>query len=154
MAGLNVSLRSFEAPQAFLCLREFRLFSEQAEGSGVKLANCSWKVISGLAGAGTLSFEATLVPGHFIRCRGMDLYLDVFDGSESFRQEASFRVHDGISDMMWNSFESVASPGSFLGRDSASSDRVLVKLVKPVDPATQGQCTWQITHSVAARAQT
>jgi hypothetical protein len=74
----------------------------------------SFRIVKGLAGVDTISFESRNYPGHYLRHQGFRIKLHRPDGSELFRNDASFRVVKGLADTSWRSFESVNYPGYFL----------------------------------------
>lgn len=41
---------------------------------------------------GFVSFESTIISGHYIRLQGNDLILGRYDGSEMFKEECSFKM--------------------------------------------------------------
>ncbi len=77
-------------------------------------ADSSFRLVPGLAGGNTVSFESKKYPGYYLRHQGFRIKLHQLDNSDLFRKDASFRVVPGLADPSWNSFESVNYPGRYL----------------------------------------
>ena len=58
------------------------------------LAACNGDSSEGVAG--TLSLESLSTPGHYIRHRNFEVWLDANDGSAVFAGDASFRVQPAL----------------------------------------------------------
>lgn len=72
-----------------------------------------WRMVPGLCGQG-VSFQAKAFPNSYLRHRGGQVYLDTFEDSDLYRQDASFHVRDGLADSQYTSFESVNMAGRYL----------------------------------------
>jgi hypothetical protein len=57
-------------------------------------------------------------PGHYLRHRSWEGWLDKFDGSDLNAKDATFYVRRGLADPAGVSFESVNYPGHFLRHSS------------------------------------
>ncbi|WP_030159667.1 glycoside hydrolase family 43 protein [Glycomyces sp. NRRL B-16210] len=73
-----------------------------------------FRVLPGLAGTGTVSFESVNYPGHFLRHSNFDFALAADDGSSSFAQDATFRQVAGLANSSWSSFQSYNHSGRYL----------------------------------------
>jgi hypothetical protein len=49
-------------------------------------------MVSGLADSAGTSFESVNYPGHYLRHKNFELWLDRYDGTEQFRKDATFRA--------------------------------------------------------------
>ncbi|GHH14951.1 glycoside hydrolase family 43 protein [Streptomyces lanatus] len=78
-----------------------------AEDSGFRLR-------TGLAGSGTVSFESVNFPGYFLRHAGFDLQLVHNDGTGQFAADASFRKVAGLADSAWSSFQPYNFPDRYI----------------------------------------
>lgn len=68
--------------------------------------DAQFRVASGLAGSGTVSFESVNYPGHYLRHNNFDFVLAANDGSSTFAQDATFRQVAGLASSSWSSFQS------------------------------------------------
>jgi len=74
----------------------------------------TWRMVAGLTGAaGSVSFESTGYPGWYLRHRGSEIWLDLFNGSALNKQDATFMLRAGNSGAGL-SFESVNNQSHFL----------------------------------------
>jgi GH43 family beta-xylosidase len=78
------------------------------------LADSQFRIVPGLAGNGTVSLESANHPGHYLRHRDFEVWLDRNDGSALFRNNASFRQVAGLADASGVSFESHDHPGRYI----------------------------------------
>ena len=76
--------------------------------------DASFKLVTGLAGGSSVSFESVNYPGYFLRHQNFRMKLHKFENTQLFRQDASFRVVEGRADRSWRSFESVNYPGHYI----------------------------------------
>ena len=72
-----------------------------------------WKMVPGLAGQG-VSFQSRNFPNRYLRHRGGQVWLDGFQDTNLFKNDATFVVRPGLSDASQTSFESVNIPGAFI----------------------------------------
>ncbi|MFG2800881.1 glycoside hydrolase family 43 protein [Streptomyces pseudovenezuelae] len=73
-----------------------------------------FRIRTGLAGSGTVSFESVNFPGYFLRHFNYDFQLVHNDGTGQFAQDASFRQVAGLADPTWSSFQSVNHPDRYI----------------------------------------
>ncbi|MBE1879027.1 AbfB domain-containing protein [Myceligenerans pegani] len=77
-------------------------------------ADALFRVVPGLAGSGTVSFESENYPGRYIRHEDFALKLRANDGSTLFSQDASFRQMAGLANAGWASFQSYNFPDRYI----------------------------------------
>ena len=93
-----VSFRSGNLPTHVLRHQGFRLKLHEnnpplgAVPDQLLLRDATFHRRPGLADAGAASFESVNFPGHFLRHRDFELWLDRADGSPLFRADATFHV--------------------------------------------------------------
>ncbi|MGQ4405646.1 glycoside hydrolase family 43 protein [Streptomyces hayashii] len=73
-----------------------------------------FRLRTGLAGTGTVSFESVNFPGYFLRHSDFDFQLARNDGSGQFAQDATFRQVAGLADSTWSSFQSYNHPDRYI----------------------------------------
>ncbi|WP_330327496.1 glycoside hydrolase family 43 protein [Streptomyces pseudovenezuelae] len=78
------------------------------------LQDSQFRIRTGLAGSGTVSFESVNFPGYFLRHFNYDFQLVHNDGTGQFAQDASFRQVAGLADPTWSSFQSVNHPDRYI----------------------------------------
>ncbi|WP_329596280.1 glycoside hydrolase family 43 protein [Streptomyces pseudovenezuelae] len=78
------------------------------------LQDSQFRIRTGLAGSGTVSFESVNFPGYFLRHSNYDFQLVHNDGTGQFAQDASFRQVAGLADPSWSSFQSVNHPDRYI----------------------------------------
>ncbi|MBN1597965.1 MAG: AbfB domain-containing protein [Bacteroidales bacterium] len=76
-------------------------------------ADQNWLMVSGLAGSG-VSFQSQNFPNRYLRHRRGEIWLDVYDGSQLFREDATFHQRAGLADGSKVSFESYNYPGRYI----------------------------------------
>jgi len=74
----------------------------------------TFRMVRGLYGGNTVSFESKNYPGYYLRHQEFRIKLHRPDGSDLFRQDASFMVVPGLADLSGKSFESVNYPGHYI----------------------------------------
>lgn len=89
-----------------------------------------WRVVPGLVGSGTVSFESVNYPGHYMRHRDYDMVLEQSDGSSAFRADASFTPVAGLASSSWTSYRSYNFPDRYLRHSG------YVLRIDPVSDAT------------------
>jgi GH43 family beta-xylosidase len=112
--------------------RYIRHFSFRARiDAGVtNLADSQFRIVTGLAGNGTVSLESANFPGYYLRHRNNEVWVDRNDGSALFRNDASFFRRAGLADAGGVSFEA----SNFAGRYIRQANFLLV--TQPVSTAT------------------
>ncbi len=76
--------------------------------------DAQFRLVPGLAGSGTVSFESVNFPGHYLRHQGFDFVLAANDGSATFAADATFRRVAGLADSSWSSFQSYNVPDRYI----------------------------------------
>jgi GH43 family beta-xylosidase len=116
--GLSpVRLRSANLPDRFVRHWNFRA---RVEANVTNLADSQFRVVTGLAGAGTVSLESANFPGYYLRHRNFEGWVERNDGSALFRSDASFLRRAGLADSAGVSFESSNFAGRYLRHVSGS----------------------------------
>ncbi|MCE5186096.1 MAG: AbfB domain-containing protein [Planctomycetaceae bacterium] len=98
-----------------------RFFAHQGIGSQATIVESAntlppgqWNIVPGLAGAG-VSFESVEHPGHYLRHYAYVLYLNRYDGTDLFKQDATFHVkNDGWAGAGSTSFQSYNYPARYI----------------------------------------
>ncbi|MGP3920274.1 family 43 glycosylhydrolase [Nonomuraea sp. 10N515B] len=103
--------RSYNFPDRFIRQVSFR---GRIDADMTNLAESQFRIVTGLAGSGTVSLESTSNPGYYLRNRNYEIWLDKNDGTTGFKNGASFTRRAGQSDSAAVSFESVSAPGRYL----------------------------------------
>ncbi|WP_151475365.1 glycoside hydrolase family 43 protein [Streptomyces albicerus] len=99
-----------------------------------------FRLRTGLAGSGTVSFESVNFPGYFLRHAGYDFQLAYNDGTTQFAADATFRQVAGLADASWSSFQSYNHPDRYI-RHYAYQLRL-----DPITNATgRGDATFRVT---------
>jgi sucrose-6-phosphate hydrolase SacC (GH32 family) len=78
------------------------------------LDDSRFKLRTGLAGTGTVSFESANHPGYFLRHGNYDFQLVHNDGTAQFAADASFFKIAGLADSSWSSFQSYNFPDRYI----------------------------------------
>nr|WSZ17364.1 glycoside hydrolase family 43 protein [Streptomyces canus] len=73
-----------------------------------------FRIRTGLAGTGTVSFESVNFPGYFLRHSNYDFQLAYNDGTSQFAADATFRQGAGLADSTWSSFQSYNHPDRYI----------------------------------------
>jgi Alpha-L-arabinofuranosidase B (ABFB) domain len=73
-----------------------------------------FRIRTGLAGSGTVSFESVNFPGYFLRHSNYDFQLAHNDGTSQFAADATFRQVAGLADSTWSSFQSYNFPDRYI----------------------------------------
>ncbi|MEU9322500.1 glycoside hydrolase family 43 protein [Streptomyces canus] len=73
-----------------------------------------FRMRTGLAGTGTVSFESVNFPGYFLRHSAFDFQLAYNDGTTQFAADATFRQVAGLADSSWSSFQSYNHPDRYI----------------------------------------
>jgi GH43 family beta-xylosidase len=120
-------LRSYNLADRFIRHWEYRA---RVEANVTNLADSQFRIVTGLAGGGTVSLESTNFPGYFLRHKNYEMWVERNDGSTVFRSDASFYRRVGLADAAAVSFESY----NFAGRYIRHSSNLLY--IQPVSTAT------------------
>jgi GH43 family beta-xylosidase len=119
--------RSYNVTDRFIRHWNFRA---RLDPNVTVLADSQFRIVTGLAGSGTVSLESANYPGYFLRHRNYELYVERNDGSATFRNDASFYRRAGLADSAAVSFESY----NFAGRYIRHSNGLMY--IQPVATAT------------------
>ncbi|MFD0201102.1 MULTISPECIES: glycoside hydrolase family 43 protein [Saccharothrix] len=76
--------------------------------------DAQFRVMPGLAGTGTVSFQSVNYPGYYLRHSNYDFVLAADDGTATFRADATFRQVAGLANSAWSSFQSYNFPDRYL----------------------------------------
>jgi GH43 family beta-xylosidase len=106
-----IRLSSYNFPERFVRHWEFRA---RTDANVAPLADSQFRVVTGLAGGGSISLESANFPGHFLRHRDFEVWLEKNDGTALFRGDASWTARPGLADPAGVSYESANSPGRYI----------------------------------------
>ncbi|MFB6394198.1 family 43 glycosylhydrolase [Polymorphospora lycopeni] len=131
-----VRLRSHDLPANFVRHSAYR---GRVEPNVTNLADSQFRIVTGLAGAGSVSLESTNFPGHYLRHRNYEIHLERDDGSALFRADASFVRRPGLADGAGISLESGNFPGRYVRH------RTGLLFIEPVGTAAErGSATFHL----------
>ncbi|MFF5308868.1 family 43 glycosylhydrolase [Streptomyces massasporeus] len=102
---------SYNFPDRFVRHYDYRA---RIEADVTKLADSQFRVVPGLAGGGTVSLESANFPGHYLRHKNFEVWLEKNDGSTRFASDATFWQRAGLADPAGVSFESSNYPGRYV----------------------------------------
>lgn len=89
-------------------------FRGRIDANVTLLADSQFRLVTGLAGSGTVSFESANFPGYYLRHKNYEIWLERNDGSALFHNDASFYRRTGLAASAGVSFESLNFPGRYL----------------------------------------
>jgi GH43 family beta-xylosidase len=115
-------------------------FRARIEANVTSLADSQFRIVTGLAGSGTVSLESTNLPGYFLRHRNFELFVERNDGSALFRGDASFFRRAGLADAAGVSFESSNFTGRYIRHVSGS----LLYVQEVLDAAGRADATYHL----------
>ncbi|KPI24707.1 family 43 glycosylhydrolase [Streptomyces sp. NPDC048253] len=78
------------------------------------LADSQFRVVTGLAGTGTVSLESANFPGYYLRHKNFEVWLEKSDGTSAFASDASFYRRAGLADSAGVSYESYNYAGRYV----------------------------------------
>lgn len=119
--------KSYNYPDRFIRHLNFR---GRVDPNVTNLADSQFRIVTGLAGSGTVSLESANYPGYFLRHRNYELYVERNDGSTLFRNDATFSRRAGLADSAAVSFESYNFAGRFIRQSSS------LLYIQPISTAT------------------
>ncbi|HEX6340587.1 family 43 glycosylhydrolase [Umezawaea sp.] len=129
-----VRLQSYNYPDRYVRHWEFKA---RVEANVTNLADSQFRVVTGLAGGGSVSLESTNFPGYYLRHRNHVLHVEKNDGTATFRGDASFQQRAGLADGSAVSFESTNAPGRYVRHTGVDV------LLQPVSDAVgRADATW------------
>lgn len=109
--------------------------------------SANWVMVPGLAGGG-VSFQSAGAPGNYLRQSKGKVYVQPYDGTAQFQQDATFRQDPGLALSSDVSFESWAAPGNYLRHGTGTSFSQL--FVTPVGAQLAKAATWLPTPPLAS----
>ena len=89
-------------------------FDVRIDASVSPADDARFRLRTGLAGTGTVSFESVNFPGYFLRHSAFDFQLAYNDGTTQFAEDATFRQVAGLADPAWSSFQSYNHPDRYI----------------------------------------
>jgi len=90
-SGACYSFESRNFPGHYLRHRDFRVYKEVNDGSGLFAQDATFCAREGLSGGAT-SFESANLAGYYLRHRNSEVWIDRNDGSATFRDDATWSV--------------------------------------------------------------
>jgi hypothetical protein len=106
-----IRLSSYNFPDRFIRHWDFR---GKIEANVSPLADSQFRVVTGLAGTGTVSLESANFPGYFLRHKNFEVWVEKNDGTAQFASDASFTARAGLADSAGVSYESSNYPGRYI----------------------------------------
>ncbi|TDC42179.1 AbfB domain-containing protein [Micromonospora sp. KC213] len=107
-------LRSHNVADRYIRHWEFR---GRIDANVTAPADSQFRIVTGLAGTGTVSLESTSNPGYYLRHKNYEIWVERNDGSTLYRNDASFFRPAGLADSTGVSFESFNFAGRYLRHD-------------------------------------
>jgi hypothetical protein len=104
-------LSSYNYADRFIRHWEYRA---RIEANVSPLADSQFRVVTGLAGTGTVSLEAANFPGYYLRQKNSEVWLEKNDGTPAFASDASFYRRSGLADAAGLSYESYNNAGRYI----------------------------------------
>ncbi|MGW0760708.1 family 43 glycosylhydrolase [Streptomyces sp. NPDC002814] len=102
---------SYNFPDRFMRHWEYRA---RTDANVSPLADSQFRVVTGLAGSGTVSLESANFPGYFLRHKNYEVWLERNDGTARFASDATFHRRAGLSDAAGVSYESYNYAGRYV----------------------------------------
>ncbi|MFJ3669056.1 family 43 glycosylhydrolase [Streptomyces sp. NPDC090106] len=104
-------LSSYNYPDRFIRHWEYRA---KIEANVSPLADSQFRVVTGLAGTGTVSLESANYPGYYLRHKNFEVWVEKNDGTAAFASDASFYQRSGLADSAGISYESYNYAGRYI----------------------------------------
>ncbi|NUS31145.1 MAG: family 43 glycosylhydrolase [Streptomyces sp.] len=104
-------LSSYNFADRFIRHWEYRA---KIEANVSPLADSQFRVVTGLAGTGTVSLESANFPGYFLRHKNFEVWVEKNDGTSAFASDASFYQRSGLADSAGVSYESYNYAGRYI----------------------------------------
>ncbi|WP_125775072.1 glycoside hydrolase family 43 protein [Antribacter gilvus] len=86
----------------------------QIDANVTPAQDAQWRIVPGLAGNGTVSFQSVNYPGYYLRHQDYVVVLAQDDGSAGFKADASFTPVAGLASSSWTSYRSSNYPDRYL----------------------------------------
>ncbi len=102
LSGKGISFQSSTATGQYLRHQNFQAFVQASDGSGLFKNDSTFMPTAALAGACgcnfgmCMSYQSINYPGYYLRHQNFNLYLQKYDGSDLFKQDASFCAAPGL----------------------------------------------------------
>jgi GH43 family beta-xylosidase len=109
--GAYNRLQSYNFPDRYIRHANFDVRIDPAVSPA---QDAQFRIVRGLAGAGTISIESVNYPGYYLRHSNYDFALAPNDGTALFAGDASFRQVAGLADATAVSFQSYNHPDRYL----------------------------------------
>ncbi|UII19763.1 family 43 glycosylhydrolase [Fulvivirga ligni] len=110
-AGEFVRLQSANFPDRYIRHSESR---GRIDAGVSPLGDGQFKMVPGLADPNAVSLESVNYPGHFLRHRNGEIWMDPNYGDNLYKNDATWWVRPGLSNAAGMSFESYNFPGNFI----------------------------------------
>ncbi len=107
----GVRIEAMNYPNYYLRHFDYRA---KVEGDIRVFADSQWIQRPGLADANGVSFESVNFPGYFLRHQDFEVFVQEYDNSTLFNNDATFYVRQGLADPTLTSFEAYGLPGMYL----------------------------------------
>ncbi|MFI9827562.1 family 43 glycosylhydrolase [Streptomyces sp. NPDC051913] len=89
-------------------------YRAKIEANVSPLADSQFRVVTGLAGTGTVSLESANFPGYYLRHKNFEVWVEKNDGTSAFASDASFYQRSGLADSAGVSYESYNYAGRYI----------------------------------------
>ncbi|MES5818771.1 family 43 glycosylhydrolase [Streptomyces sp. RG80] len=89
-------------------------YRAKIEANVSPLADSQFRVVTGLAGSGTVSLESANFPGYYLRHKNFEVWVEKNDGTAAFASDATFYQRAGQADSAGISYESYNYPGRYI----------------------------------------
>ncbi|MGP4022464.1 family 43 glycosylhydrolase [Actinomadura sp. 3N407] len=129
-------LSSYSSPGLYVRHYGFRV---RLDADVAELADSQFRIVPGLTGDGTVSLESANYPGHYLRHRDFEMWVERDDATTLFEADASFRRRPGLADPAGISLESVNFAGRHVRRRSS-----LLYLEAADSTAARGDATFYL----------
>jgi GH43 family beta-xylosidase len=106
-----VRFGSYNLPGRYIRHWEYR---GKLEANVTTLADSQFRIVTGLAGTGTVSLESTNFPGYYLRHKNFEVWVEKNDGTTAFKNDASFYRRAGLANSSAVSLESLNFPGRYV----------------------------------------
>ena len=113
LVGRQFRFKSNNYPKRYFRHRNFEIWLDEYEDSGLFKLDSAFTIVPGLSGSG-ISFKSENYPDHFIRHSNYKCYIHKYDGGDLFKKDASWVPIEGLANNQGYSFESVNYPGMFM----------------------------------------
>ncbi|WP_422768767.1 glycoside hydrolase family 43 protein [Plantactinospora sp. WMMC1484] len=130
-------IQSYNVPDRYVRHADFDV---RIDANVSPAQDAQFRLMPGLAGTGTVSFQSVNFPGYYLRHYGFDLRLEADDGTATFAGDASFRQVAGLANPSWTSFQSHNYPDRYIRHYD-----YLLRLDPINDTQGRGDATFRVT---------